>query len=895
MLFRSLEHSVLCGSARYPVKEPFVELLKSSMNTFLNAMTFQDKTVYPVSSRNAQDYLNLTSVYLDAVFAPRILEDPNIFRQEGWHYEPEGDKLTFNGVVFNEMKGAMSSVDSVVAEAMQHLIFQDNCYGYNSGGDPKVIPQLTYGQFLDAYRKNYHPTNARIFLDGDIPLEETLALIESYLCSYDMGSRQELTPQLPKAGEKTVYYEAAPEEDLSAKAQLMLGKLMCTWADKTQILAAIVLSDVLAGSNEAPLKRAILNAGLGQDVSMEINDGVFQPWITLRIHNMKAADAPAIRQLLTDTAAKLVREGLPKEDLLASINHMAFMTKDMHEPQGLIRCLNAMDSWLYGGDPMLYLHHDEAIAALREMAAADGFEQLLQQLLLDEEGLCILHALPSATLGEETREEEAALLEQLRGNMTEAELAQIQSDAESLHAWQQTPDDPQALAALPTLDLDQISPEPNALPTHEDTAAGVTILRHTANTNGILHINAYFSLADLTLEELTAASFMTLLLGQLPTARYDATQLLNQVKSNLGYLVFRPDVFARNGQQALCTPMLTAMCGVLKENLSKAEELIIQVLTETDFNQPERIREILLQTETEAQQSAMAAGHRFAINCATAHYSASQAVYEAFNAVTYLNWLHAFARDFDNRIDGFIALCRRILQKAVCTSRMTLGITEDCSADLSGLLSKLPQGEAAPAAAHYETTLPQKLGIRIPAQVSFAVTASHLLSQGIAYNGTLKLLTNILSLSCLWNSIRVQGGAYGAGIQSSRSGSLFCYSYRDPSPARSLGVYRTLSEFIRQFRDSGEALDKFIISTIAGMEPLVSPRSQANTAQQLWFAGIRYEDDVLERRQLLNATWEDLLNWCAMLDALADGSICVVGHNDALKDCHAENLTVIDV
>ena len=895
-VFHILEHSVLCGSEKYPVKEPFVELLKSSMNTFLNAMTFPDKTMYPVSSRNAQDFLNLSSVYLDAVFAPKILTDKNIFLQEGWHYETEDDKLTYNGVVFNEMKGAMSGVDRVVAQTMQQMLFPDTCYGYNSGGDPTVIPELTYQHFLDSYRKNYHSSNARVYLDGDIPLDETLALIESYLSRFEPGSRQELTLQAPTAAELTISYESAPEEDLSNKAQLMLGKIMGSWDSKTDILAANVLCDVLAGTNDAPLKRAILSAGLGQDVSMQVNDGVYQPWLTLRVHNMNNDDAAKIRELIRQTVQAQADKGLNKQELTASINRLAFQTKDMHEPQGLIRCISAMDSWLYGGDPMLYLSYDEAFDALREMAQGNGFETLLSKLLLDETGLCVLHAIPSVTLGEETRAKEAEQLANARSAMTEQQLQNVAAESEALHAWQQSTDTPEALATLPVLSLDQVSEEPTWLATNTESISGVTVLRHETGTNGIIHLSAYFALTDLSLEELTAASFMTGLMGQLPTANYDAASLQSAIKTHLGNLSFKIDTFSKLGQTETCTPYLVAQCSVLKENLAMAEELMTEVLTKTDFHQPERIREILLQAEMEAQQMAMMNGHRFAALCAQSHFSAHNAVNEATGAYSQISWIRGFSKDFDSRIDAFITLCDKILSGSICTARLTLSVTEDALTDVSGLIARLPDGTAVPTAAAYKTTLPKKLGIRIPAQVSYASLSYHLLQSGEAYNGTIKLLTNILSLSYLWNSVRVQGGAYGAGIQGGRVGSLFCYSYRDPSPARSLGVYRSMAEFVTAFRSSGESLDKFIISTISNTEPLVSPRQQGGIADQFWFMGLGYEDAVLERRQLLQATWEDLLHWCSLLETMAkDGAVCVVGHSEALNACETEELTVVDL
>ena len=896
-VFHILEHSVLCGSDKYPVKEPFVELLKSSMNTFLNAMTFPDKTMYPVSSRNEQDFLNLTSVYLDAVFAPRILTDPNIFRQEGWHYEMQEDKLVYNGVVFNEMKGAMSGVDGVIEQAVQDILFPDTCYGYNSGGDPAAIPDLTYEQFIDSYRRNYHPTNARVFLDGDIPVEKTLELIAGYLDRYEPGKRQEITAQTPVRSEVTVTYESAPEEDLDTKAHLVLTKIMGSWDDKTDILAAEVLCDVLAGSNDAPVKRAILAAGLGQDVTMQVQDGVYQPWLTLRIHNMKDENAAQIRDLITSTVRELVEKGLNKAELTASINRLAFQTKDMQEPQALIRCITAMNSWLYGGDPMMYLSYDEAFETLREMAEGNGFEELLSRLLLDETGLCVLHAVPSVTHGQELREKEMARLAAEQAAMSEEKLAQVSAEADALKAWQQTPDTLEGLATLPVLDLAQISDEPADIGTVQETVQGVTVLRHNTGTNGIVHLNAYFALTDLSLEELSALSFATGLLGKLPTANYpDTADLQSAVKTHLGNLEFAVEVSSKAGQVEECLPVLQARCSVLKENLAKAEELLAEVLTSTDFNHPDRIQAIALQSEMEAQQMAMMAGHRFGAMCAQAGFSAQGAVNEAINGYSAISWLHDFSKNFGDRIGDFTALAAKVLKDAVCTARLTLSVTEDERTDVTGLIARIPAGTPVAAAAAYKSSLSNKLGIRIPAQVSYACTGYHLNASGREYNGTIRLLCNILGLSHLWNSVRVQGGAYGAGIQSGRSGGMFCYSYRDPSPARSLGVYRTMADFIRAFKDSGEALDKFIISTVAGTEPLVSPKHQGAMADQQWFAGLTHADAVRERRELLNATWEDLLGWCGVLENMArDCGICVVGHAGALESCAEEGLTLVDL
>ncbi len=893
-VFHILEHSVLCGSDKYPVKEPFVELLKSSMNTFLNAMTFPDKTLYPVSSRNEQDFLNLTSVYLDAVFAPTILHEPNIYRQEGWHYELAEENLSYNGVVFNEMKGAMSSVDQIASRRMMNLLFPDNCYQYNSGGDPAAIPNLTYQQFLDSYKKNYHPTNARIFLDGNIPVEKTFALLDEYLSRYEMGEKQTLAPQVPVAQEKTAYYEAV--NDGTPKAQLVLGKILGNFDDKTMLLARQVLCDVLAGSNDAPLKRAVLQTGLCQDVSLDISDGMIQSYMELRLRNMEDENAGKLEEVIRNCARELVANGIPKDRLTASINHLSFQVRQMQEPQALIRCMNALNSWLYEGDPMLYLHYNDSIAVLREMAENGGFEALLEEMLLDETGLCKLHVLPSETYGAQLRDTELARLASEKAAMDEAQLKDIADTFAAFSQWQLQPDSPEGLATLPRLSLSEISSEPVVCETEEDTVGGITLLRHKAASNGIIYLNAYFRLTDASLESLTKLSLLGQLLGKLPTAAHSAAQLQNEVKTWLGDLSFGIETFAKLAQRQEATPMLAVHCSVLQENLPKAEALIHEILTTTDFSQSDRIREILLQTEMMEQQRGMMGGHMLAFKAAQAHFSAGAAVQDALSGITYIQWLHKLSKEFEAEIPAFTQLLSDTLAATVCRSRLTLSLTEEGRSDLTDFVARFHEGITAPAAAAYATALPKKLGIRIPAQVSFASVGFHLNEVGMAYDGSARLLSNILSLAHLWNEIRVQGGAYGAGMRAGQSGGLFTYSYRDPNPARSLEVYRNMGSFVKAFAESGTDITGFIISTVSETEPLVGPGQQGRMADGDWFAGIGYAQAAAERQQLLNAQTADLAKWCQALDALrALSSVCVVGYADALDGCKDENLTILDI
>ena len=609
-VFHILEHSVLCGSEKYPVKEPFVDLMKSSMSTFLNAMTFPDKTIYPVSSRNEKDFLNLTEVYLDSVFAPLCVVDPNAFRQEGWHLEVGEDGKPFiNGVVYNEMKGATSGLDEILYVGMISLLFPDNCYGFNSGGDPAVIPQLTYDMYKAMYHKYYHPSNARIFLDGAVPLEKTLELIDSYL---DKAERQEavhaIAPQQPAAKDGVLYYEVGPEEETANRTMVSFGRIVCDTQDKLRFMMADVLCRLLADTNDAPLKRAILAAGLGEDVELSLMEDILQPALVLTVRNTEEDKAADIRRVCEETIGKLVREGIDKSLLTAQINRYAFRLKDAEEPAGLIRCIMSYQTSMHGGDPMLYLENDREIAAMREAAEGRGFDELLAEMF-DFDRMCRLTVLPSKTHGEKLRQEEQARAEAIYAALNEEARAQLNADNDRLHAWQEKPDDPADTAKLPVLPLSEVSPEPIFTPT-ELIDGDVKVMYHPVPSHGVTHLNLYFNLSDLTLGELSAAKVMTELLTKLPTANYSAVELQKQIKTYIGRLNFE---IAPASHGKACTPMFAVKCDVLNENLGKAEELIGEILLATRFDDAARIKETVLQLDEATKQRFIMAGHAVGI------------------------------------------------------------------------------------------------------------------------------------------------------------------------------------------------------------------------------------------------------------------------------------------
>lgn len=894
-VFHILEHSVLCGSEKYPVKEPFVELMKSSMNTFLNAMTYSDKTLYPISSRNEKDFLNLTSVYLDAVFAPKITENPNIFYQEGIHIELHDENSAYKGVVFNEMKGAMSNVDDRIEQGINALLFPDNCYRFNSGGDPKVIPDLTYEKFVETYHKFYHPSNARFFLDGDIPIEKTLEMIDSYLEKYEKrNSLPDILTQHPVSNEGTAYYEVSPDENCDKKTVLSFGKIIGTWKDKTKLFATKVLCDVLADSNDSPLKRAILSSGLADDVEMIVMDGIAQPYLLIIVRNIKNSDSDKICRLIRNTVQQLVSDGIDKKSVFASINRLAFSSKQMPEPQGLYRATSALSSWLYGGDPLLYLTYRETVDELYKMAETDSFEKLLDELLLNSNGMSVLRMLPSAALGNEERNAEEERIKAEISALSAEQKQELSLQNEKLALWQQTPDSQESVELLPTLSLDEVNDTLEIIKTAEAFENGVRLLYHPIQTNGIVYLTMYFSLTMFSLSELTKLSLLPSLFGEFPTENNSVTELQQKIKTYIGRLSFGIEVFGKDNQTEKCTPYLTVRAGILEENLATAKALISEVLTASQFDDVEKIKEIVMQTYEISRQTATGNGHSLGIYAVQAHYSAKNAVEEAIYGYSSMKFLHSFADNFDGTVDSFIHLVKRVRAEAICKSNLTVSITSSENISVSDLLSALPDGNQLPETAEYKTELPKRMGICIPAQIGFAVKGYHLTSTDKKMNGSLKIASNIISLAYLWNIIRVQGGAYGAGFPVDRDGSMMCYSYRDPSPARSLQVYDALSDFICDFCKNGEDLENFIISAIAATEPLRTPAAQGTVADELWFSGVTDEERILMRRQMLSANRESLTEWCPLFEKMAnEGTVCVVGHEDALKKC--ENLEICEL
>ena len=888
-VFHILEHSVLCGSDRYPVKEPFVELMKSSMNTFLNAMTFPDKTFYPISSRNDKDFLNLMRVYLDAVFHPAVYHKPEIFRQEGWSYEfDENGTPGYKGVVFNEMKGALADPDEQAQVALTRALFPDTPYAFVSGGDPAYIPDLSYEKFVESHRRFYAPSNAFVFLDGDLDLDTVLGILDGEFLK-DFGRTQRIAPPALQApvdgGVQEIAYEISPEESPEGKVRLAQGWVIGTWADREALTALRILAEVLAGTNHSPLKKAILSAGLAEDLSISVIDGVSQPYLLLSVRNLRQEDVDTVRQLIRRELERLCTEGFDQMQLESELARAEFLERERDYgsyPKGIVLGMSALETWLYGGNPETNLQIGNLYAGLREKVSTGWFEALLKDLLLENPHRAQVILLPSAQAGEERRQKELSRLAAEAAAWTPQQREfHIQQQAQLL-SWQNSEDSPEALATLPHLDLKDLDQKPEALPTEVCQIDGLTVLKHAIAANGIVYVTLYFDADCYQPQELSALGFLAGLLGKLGTTDTPA-ELLN---SRIGLLLGCLDSYLTATTQQATGKTAAKLCvsfSTLESNLQPALELVFEILTKTDFSEEAEIRSLLRQQiELERDQLVMA-GHSAALKRVAAQFSKDGAINEYAGGFEAYLWMKAQ----EEAGQALSPLLSSLYRRAFRRTGLTVSVTgSQCFAEtIAAAFAALPQGTAeAPAKISAFGT--QKEGVVIPADICFAVRGGNI----GAYSGDLALCAKIVSLAYLWNTIRVTGGAYGTGMLIRPNGALYCYSYRDPNGSRSLEKYLSCGEALRSFCQECDDLTGFIIGTVSDASPVLTPRMIGMNADSYYWRGITYEDRCRYRQELLSATPEKLIAAADRIDSVLQPSgFCVLGGPELVAQCHPDS------
>lgn len=901
-VFHILEHSVLNGSKRYPVREPFVDLLKGSLQTFLNAMTYPDKTVYPVSSRNDKDFVNLMRVYLDAVFNPLALENPNIFYQEGWHYElfDADEQPSFKGVVFNEMKGAFSSPDEVRERYLRHALFPDTCYGSESGGDPEYITDLTYEQFCSSHRKYYNPSNAYIFLDGDMDIESILKIIdEEYMSNYtSAGDKIEIEVQEAiKAPTVVKEIEVSPETTGEGKAQIAYGYVIGKYSDMERTLAFDLISSVLCSTNESPLKKLILNNNLGEDISFDVQDGIFQPFIEISVINTDIAKEEKITELLKDELERIVREGLDRKELEASLNQREFKARerDFHgAPKGLVFALTSFDSWLYGGDPLDAIVYDKLFDSLRQKLATNYYEELIEEFILNSDHCAKVLLRPSNTLGHEKAVREKAKIEAAAQAWSTEEKNALVEMNQKLVQWQASEDTAEQKATLPSLRIDDLK---TTATRHEvevclhDSAN--TVLKHNENTAGISYVTIYSAADDLELEDYSVLAQLLILLGKLPTKKYDSLTLNRLIKSIIGDFTTQFSVPMTYKDHKI-KHLAAIQWSSLHRNDLEAVELVKEILYNTDFSDKQAIRDIIKQNLIMLEQTIIRSGNAIAIQRAAAYSSPTAAVTEYASGYEAYKWLKGLDDNWDDKADAFIDKLTELSQKIFIKERYTVSVAgDDKTSIVKAVLDDAPHGEAG-APVIKNPLGHRREGIVIPSNVSYAAKSSVLLND-IEKLGTAYVISNILTYDYLWLNIRVKGGAYGCGFRCPLSKIASFHSFRDPNPAGSLEVFRNSAAYLREFCERNEAVENYIVGTTGDFDPLLTTKNAIRMADFEYIMEYSYDDKNEILQQILNTGIDDICRTVSLLEKInEEDNVCVIGNKDALEACRSQLDDIFD-
>lgn len=895
-----IEHTTLCGSKKFPVKDPFIELAKGSLNTFLNAMTYPDKTVYPVASCNDQDFKNLMDVYLDAVFNPNITKYEEIFKQEGWHYELTGkdDELKINGVVYNEMKGAYSSPDEVLSSQIYRSLFPDNTYSKDSGGNPEYIPKLTYEAYLDFYHKYYHPSNSYIYLYGDMDVVERLEWLDKeYLSLYDykkVNSEINKQPAFDEIKNVEAQYSITMDDSQENKTYLSYNRVVGDSLDEMLYQAFDVLDYALVSSPGAPVKQALIDAGIGDDVYGSYDAGILQPVFSFVAKNANASQADEFESIIENTLKEVVKTGINKEALLAGINSSEFKFREAdfgQFPKGLLFGLNCLDSWLFDDmKPFIHLECLGTFAKLRKVVDTDYFEKLIQEYLLDNTHGSSVTVKPKRGLGNEREEALAKELSDYKASLSDEEIKKLIEDTEHLKKYQEEPSSDEDLRKLPM--LTRADMKKNAMPFSniEDELLDVKVVRHDIESNGIDYISFLFDAGDFAQSELGYLGFFTNALGLVSTEKYSYTDLANATNIYTGGIstgtASHPDIKDRNNFVFKFEVKLK----VLEKNLDKALELMEQMLLSSDFTDTKRLGELVAQIKARLQANLSSSGHLVAAMRSMSSFSRYALYQDELKGVAFYRSICRIEKELSESPKSVSDKLAAIAKKLFARNRMLISFTGNNEAygnakpSLEKVIAGFNKMSAVgnQAEVHFNTA---KEAFIDASQIQYVAKTGDFICEGYEYTGALRLLRIILSYDYLWINVRVKGGAYGCKNTFLRSGESYFVSYRDPNLSDTLDVYDRIPEYIKNFSPDERDMTKYIIGTFSALDTPMNPEAKGSRSLSAYLEGITYEQIQKERNEILNAQPEDIRRLADLVEAvLKKDSICVIGNENMIKE-----------
>ena len=893
-----VEHSVLCGSRKFPLKEPFVELVKGSLNTYLNAMTFPDKTMYPIASRNEKDFHNLMNVYLDAVFYPNIEKNPETLMQEGWHYEldDKDGEITYKGVVYNEMKGVFSSPDAILDQKVFETLFPETSYGVESGGDPDDIPNLTQEQFINFHKQYYHPANSYIFLYGDLDIEENLKFLdEAYLSNFEknpVSSQITLQPAFSQKVEKTFNYPIAPDESIDDKTFMSMNFVLGQATDSEQCLAFQILEYLLLETPAAPLKKVLIEAGLGKDVVGTFVRSILQPTFGIIVAGTNEKEKEKFTDIVEKELNRLVVEGIDKKLIEACINIFEFTLREANygsRPTGLVYNIKCMDSWLYDESPFLHLEYAATLEKIKSGLTTDYFEQLIKKYLLKNNHQALVILRPKHGVVEEKEAEVRQELANYKASLSADEIDKLIKQTAQLKRSQQTPDSPEALATIPLLDLADIETKADELPIIEKDEMGVPVLLHSLYTNEIAYVNMYFDTHLVPQEQVPYVYLLSEILGKIATQDYSYAELSNEVNIHTGGIGFDVTVFTENENDETYLPKFVVKGKSLVEKIPKLFGLFEQIIAHSQFSDSKRMQELVQEIKSNWDMNLFRRGQQIATNRVLSYFSPI-AKYNEIGMLQFYEFMADLEKNFATKSEELCANLNKVSKLIFTKEKLLVSVTVEeknyskFQVSFSDFYKCLPSVAAPVAQYQFETTLRNE-GLMTTGKVQYVVKGANFRKLGYSYTGSLKVLETILRYDYLWTRVRVQGGAYGGFAKFERNGNMVFGSYRDPNLKETLTVYDEMPAYLRDFTVDEREMTKYIIGTMSQLDTPLTSSQKGERATSQYIRKISQAKIQEERNEILATKQTDIFKLADLVqEAMKQNYLCVFGNEQKIKE-----------
>ncbi len=893
-----LEHSVLCGSREFPVKDPFIELAKGSLNTFLNAMTYPDRTMYPVASCNDKDFQNLMHVYLDAVFYPNIYENEAIFGQEGWHYElDEAGELSINGVVYNEMKGAFSSPDNILYREVTTALYPHTTYAYESGGDPDVIPGLTYEQFLDFHRTYYHPSNSYIYLYGNMDMAEKLAYIdEAYLSSFDaLEVDSRVTGEAPFAepARRVREFPISQGEDVDENTYLAWNLSVGDNLDRELYQAFQILNFALCTVPGAPLKKALIENGIGKDIFSYYETDLKQPYLSIVAKGTSAGREEAFAATINKVLEEIVREGFDRKALLAAINHFEFKYREADfgsYPKGLMYGLQVMGSWLYDDKkPFIHIEANETFATLRAKVEEGYFEGLIEKYMLNNTHAAMVILQPREGLGKEQEDALRAQLAHKKACMGEEELNSIRSMMNALDAFRENEDTPENLAKIPLLTREDMKREAAPLYNEEMTLAGVPALFHDVFTNGIGYLRLIFKVKDIPEAYFPYIGILQNTFCHVDTAHYSYADLCTEINLATGEMGVGGNNYVNVKNPDQYTVTLEVSTKALYDKLGKALELMEELILNSDFTNTKRLKEIIAENNSKTREYMTGAGNSVAVNRALSYGEVRHAINDEIAGLGQYRLTCRLEKTFEENqellVERLQGLCRMIFRPENLLVDFTgdRKVFEGLEPSIAALKEHLFTCEVERE--NYVPPVSKKNeGLMTAGQVQYVCRAGNFRKKGLSYTGALNVLGVMMGYEYLWVNVRVKGGAYGCMCGFGRTGECYFVSYRDPNLGQTVDVYEQAADFVANYNADERTMTQYIIGTFSQIDIPLTAAGKGRRSREAYLREIDFDMIQQERNEIMDATPETIRELAAYIRAfMEDDWFCVVGNEQKIR------------